>query len=201
MEKNIAKIVGNNLTALRKSAGMKQIEIAKKFNFSDKTISKWESGESLPSLDVLVKLCEFYGITLNDLTSESLDCSDAANIIPVNTKIENTNKIIITLLAVTLVWIIATIAFIYAKLYTNVNLWIAFIWAVPVSFIVGIVLNSIWGKRKINFILISFFVWTLLTAIYLQMIEYNLWVVFILGIPSQIAIILWSGLKSNKKKN
>lgn len=201
MEKNIAKIVGNNLTALRKSAGMKQIEIAKKFNFSDKTISKWESGESLPSLDVLVKLCEFYGITLNDLTSESLDCTGAANIIPVNAKIENTNKIIITLLAVTLVWIIATIAFIYAKLYTNVNLWIAFIWAVPVSFIVGIVLNSIWGKRKINFILISFFVWTLLTAIYLQMIEYNLWVVFILGIPSQIAIILWSGLKSNKKKN
>ena len=201
MQKNIAKIVGNNLTALRKSAGMKQIEIAKKFNFSDKTISKWESGESLPSLDVLVKLCEFYGITLNDLTSESLDCTGAANIIPVNAKIENTNKIIITLLAVTLVWIIATIAFIYAKLYTNVNLWIAFIWAVPVSFIVGIVLNSIWGKRKINFILISFFVWTLLTAIYLQMIEYNLWVVFILGIPSQIAIILWSGLKSNKKKN
>lgn len=201
MEKNIAKIVGNNLTALRKSAGMKQIEIAKKFNFSDKTISKWESGESLPSLDVLVKLCEFYGITLNDLTSESLDCTDAANIIPVNAKIENTNKIIITLLAVTLVWIIATIVFIYAKLYTNVNLWIAFIWAVPVSFIVGIVLNSIWGKRKINFILISFFVWTLLTAIYLQILEYNLWVVFILGIPSQIAIILWSGLKSNKKKN
>ena len=201
MEKNITKIVGNNLTALRKSAGMKQIEIAKKFNFSDKTISKWESGESLPSLDVLVKLCEFYGITLNDLTSESLDCTDAANIIPVNAKIENTNKIIITLLAVTLVWIIATIAFIYAKLYTNVNLWIAFIWAVPVSFIVGIVLNSIWGKRKINFILISFFVWTLLTAIYLQILEYNLWVVFILGIPSQIAIILWSGLKSNKKKN
>lgn len=201
MEKNIAKIVGSNLTALRKSAGMKQIEIAKKFNFSDKTISKWESGESLPSLDVLVKLCEFYGITLNDLTSESLDCTDAANIIPVNAKIENTNKIIITLLAVTLVWIIATIVFIYAKLYTNVNLWIAFIWAVPVSFIVGIVLNSIWGKRKINFILISFFVWTLLTAIYLQILEYNLWVVFILGIPSQIAIILWSGLKSNKKKN
>ncbi len=201
MKKNITKIVGNNLTALRKSAGMKQIEIAKKFNFSDKTISKWESGESLPSLDVLVKLCEFYGITLNDLTSENLDCTDATNIKPVNAKIENTNKIIITLLAVTLVWIIATIAFIYAELYTNVNLWIAFIWAVPVSFIVGIVLNSIWGKRKINFILISFFVWTLLTAIYLQMLEYNLWVVFILGIPSQIAIILWSGLKSSKKKN
>lgn len=198
MEKNISKIVGTNLTNLRKANNMKQIEIAKKFNFSDKTISKWESGESLPSLEVLVKLCDFYGITMNDLTSE--DFVPGQTIKPESNSGENTNKIIITLLAVTLVWIIATIAFIYGKLYTSSANWMVFIWAVPISFVVGIVLNSIWGKRKINFILISFLVWTLLTSIYLHMLEYNLWVIFFLGIPSQIAIILWSGLKTHKRK-
>lgn len=199
MEKNVSKIVGTNLTNLRKANNMKQIEIAKKFNFSDKTISKWESGESLPSLEVLVKLCEFYGITMNDLTNENF--VPGQTIKPESNTAQNTNKIIITLLAVTLVWIIATIAFIYGQLYTDSANWIVFIWAIPISFVVGIVLNSIWGKRKINFILISFLVWTLLASIYLHMLEYNLWVVFFLGIPSQIAIILWSGLKTHKRKS
>lgn len=198
MEKTTSKIVSENLTKLRKAKGITQVQLAQEFNFSDKTISKWESGESLPNIDTLHKLCDFYGITLNDLVDENYEVCDEAQRKKHNTVLA-TNKILISLLGVTLVWIIATITYIYMDLYAGTNFWMAFVWAVPISFLIGIIFNSIWGSRTIGFIFISAFVWTLITAFYLQLLPFNLWTVFILGVPSQIAIILWSGLKRTKK--
>ena len=62
MEKNYNKIIGNNLSRLRKQKKLTQLELANKFNFSDKTISKWESGESLPNIEILCKLAEYYSM-------------------------------------------------------------------------------------------------------------------------------------------
>lgn len=66
---DINKIIGKNLLKLRKSAKLTQMELAEKFNYSDKSISKWENGESLPSVEILHELSTFYGTTLNDLQS------------------------------------------------------------------------------------------------------------------------------------
>jgi len=51
--KDFNKIIGHNLLKLRKNMKLTQMEVAEKFNYSDKSISKWEKGESLPSVDVL----------------------------------------------------------------------------------------------------------------------------------------------------
>ena len=196
MEKDVSKVVSINLCKLRKSKKLTQAELANKFNFSDKTISKWESGESLPSIDVLYKLAEFYGVSLSDLANENLEIEEF-------TKSEEkriiSNKVIISLLVVSLVWLIATILYVYVKILSNYNLWMVFIWAVPISTIVTIVFNGIWGNRKTALIMISFLLWTTITSFYLQFLSYNLWPIFILGIPSQVAIILWSGLKPKKR--
>lgn len=141
MEKDVSKVVSINLCKLRKSKKLTQAELANKFNFSDKTISKWESGESLPSIDVLYKLAEFYGVSLSDLANENLEIEEF-------TKSEEkriiSNKVIISLLVVSLVWLIATILYVYVKILSNYNLWMVFIWAVPISTIVTIVFNGIW---------------------------------------------------------
>ena len=50
--KNLNEIIGENLTFLRKKAGFTQLELGEKFNYSDKTVSKWEQGSVLPSVDV-----------------------------------------------------------------------------------------------------------------------------------------------------
>lgn len=196
MEKDVSKVVSINLCKLRKSKKLTQAELANKFNFSDKTISKWESGESLPSIDVLYKLAEFYGVSLSDLANENLEIEEF-------TKSEEkriiSNKVIISLLVVSLVWLIATILYVYVKILSNYNLWMVFIWAVPISTIVTIVFNGIWWNRKTALIMISFLLWTTITSFYLQFLSYNLWPIFILGIPSQVAIILWSGLKPKKR--
>ncbi len=62
--------------------------------------------------------------------------------------------------------------------------------------IVLLVFNSIWGKRMYNYIIISLLVWSSLAFTYLMLIRYNLFLIFIIGIPIQVLVILWSQLKS-----
>lgn len=196
MEKDINKTISSNLTKLRKKKKLTQLELANKFNFSDKTISKWESGESLPNIEVLCKLAEFYNLTLNDLINENLEIDEIDK--KANKEL-TTNKIIIALLAVSVVWIVTTIVYTYVKVNSGHNLWILFIWALPLSLIVALIFNSVWGKQKVGVILFSLLLWTAITAIFLQLLDLVVWPIFIIGVPSQAAIILWSGLKTKKK--
>lgn len=195
MEKDTSKVVSSNLTKLRKQKKLTQLELANKFNFSDKTISKWESGESLPNIDVLCKLAEFYDVTLNDLVDPAFEVESK------DKKDEGfSNKIAIASLAVSIIWFVVTIIFVYVKILTGYSIWTLFVWAVPFSAILSLIFNAIWGTRKAKFILLSVFLWTLLIALYLQTIVYNIWPIFILGVPSQITIVLWSRLKPKNKK-
>lgn len=71
MENRVKVIVAKNLTELRKSRGLTQSELAEKLKYSDKTVSKWETGDSLPDISVLAELAALYGISLDDLVHEN----------------------------------------------------------------------------------------------------------------------------------
>lgn len=193
---NIKQIIGQNLAQLRKRKKYTQVELAEILKYSDKTISKWEKGESLPGIDVLYDLCNQYGVTLDYLTHEGTEKEKKIYIKNDRGKI---NKIIITLLSISLVWFLILIAYIYPYVMNQLNLWILFIWGFPASFFIALIFNSVWGKRKFKYALLSMFSWTLLTSIFLQFIflnqTYQVWAIFLLGIPAQVAIILWSQLK------
>ena len=188
------KNIANNLAMLRKKYNYKQSDIAEKLNYSDKTISKWETGEVLPSVDNLIELCKLYNITLDQIVSPM----NSDEISVQNEKSAQRNKLIISLLAVSAVWIIATIVFVYAKLISSLNFWMAFVWAVPASMVVAIVFNSLWGKKKTNYVFISILTWSFIASIYLQFLQYNLIPLFFIGIPVQVAILLWSGIKKKR---
>ena len=193
--KDLNEIISNNITKLRKNAKMTQNDLAKKINYSNKMVSKWENGDIVPSIEVLIKISEVFKISLDAL----INPIDNEKIIKHEEK-QSSNKLIISLLAIIPVWIIATIIYVYADL-VNFNAWMAFVWAIPLSCIVGIVFNSLWGKRKFNYVIISILIWSLLTCIYLQLIQYNFFPLYFIGIPLQISVILWSKLKiKNKKK-
>ena len=187
---------------LRKNAKLTQMELADRFNYSDKTISKWESGESLPSVEILYELAQFYGTSLDALTQEndiietSIETKQKDKMFP--------TKLIITLLAVSAVWLLATVLFVTFKIVYARNFPLLFLWAVPISCIVLIIFNSIWGKYYYLFAILSVLIWSCLACIHLQLIQYNIWIIYILGIPLQVAIILWAALikkpKNCKKK-
>ena len=197
MEKSVSKIVGTNLSKLRKHKKMTQLDLAKEFNFSDKTISKWESGESLPSIDILAQITKYFGITMNDLTDANFEPNQNKKQKIDDLKIK---KIIVSLLFITILWLVLAIVYVYARIYAEANLWTVFVWGVPISLIIAISFNKFWGNSKVALYLISALIWSFLTSVYLQFMNYSLWVIFILGVPSQVLVILWYGLRKQVSK-
>lgn len=193
---DIKKIIGVNLAELRKRKKYTQMDLGELLKYSDKAISKWEKGESLPGIDVLYSLCNLYGVTLDYLTHEGSYEEKKGYIIKDKSRV---NKIIITLLSISLVWFLIIIAYVYPFLMNQINLWILYIWGFPASFLLALIFNAIWGKRKYKFALLSFFVWSILASIFLLLLylnqSYQVWAIFLLGIPAQTAIILFSQLK------
>lgn len=191
------EIVSNNLVTLRKQNHLTQAELASKLNYSDKTISKWETGETLPDIEVLHNITEIYNVSLDFLVTAHTE----EDFVILNKEISNVrgNKIVISLLSVSVIWIIITILYVYKNILNDVNEWTLFIWGLPISCIILLVFNSIWGKRRFNYLILSVFTWTLITSFFLQFLEKSIWPLFLIGIPFQIVIILWSQLRKPKK--
>ena len=60
-------IIAKNITALRQNRKMTQAELAEKLNYSDKAVSKWERGESVPDVLVLKSIADMFGVSLDYL--------------------------------------------------------------------------------------------------------------------------------------
>ena len=193
---NINIIIGNNIRELRKINQMTQTDLAEKLNYSNKAVSRWESGEVIPDVQTLNKICQLFEIPISNIFEEKLQTEKVKK----EYKFRMGNKMAITLLAIMLVWLIATVIYVYSKITFNDNFWQVFLWAVPISCIVGIVFNSIWGRKFLNFVLISILVWSTLACLFVQFIQYNMWLIFIVGIPVQISIVLWSNIHRHPKK-
>lgn len=65
--------IGERLYNLRKEKGLSQEDLANELGVSRQTVSKWETGESSPDFDKIIPLCEFYGITSDELLSGKKD--------------------------------------------------------------------------------------------------------------------------------
>ena len=59
--------IGELLKALRKSKGYTQQEVAESLYVTQKTVSRWENGEGIPDISIIVSVAEFYDITVDEL--------------------------------------------------------------------------------------------------------------------------------------
>lgn len=191
---NIREIIGENLAQLRKEAKLTQLELAEKFNYSDKSISKWEKGETLPDIVTLNELCEFYGVSLDYLTHEATP-ENKQKYKKENSK-DRYNHIFITTLIATIIWMIATIIYVWSLIKYNNGIWMAFVWAVPITFLVLSFANHRFFKNKLMYFIVnSLFVWTVLAASFVQFLSDRVWTIFLLGIPLQIITFLYWKMK------
>ena len=190
---DLKQVVANNITHLRKEKKLTQAEFAKILNYSDKAVSKWERAESVPDIVVIKQISDLFGVTVDYLISEH---NESEELIVVNKKEKNKiNKIPLTMLCATPIWGIATLIFTLILIFSGSYTWFVFYISVPLTVLIVLIFNSIWGNKKLNYLIISLFIWSILLCIYLCFISYNKWQLFILGIPGQIAIILWWMLK------
>lgn len=184
---NLNFIIGKNLQILRKKNKFTQAQLGETLNYSDKAVSKWEKGESLPPIDVFYKLSRLYGVSLDSIVGEEKIKPQV-----VETADMRKRYLYITLLSILAVWLVALVLFVAFDIFAHISVWMCFAWAVPVSFIVGIVFDCIWNKCKVLFILVSGLVWSLLLCTAVQLLSFNIWKILLIGIPLQIGVIIWS---------
>ena len=194
--------LGANIVAYRKRSGLTQAKLAGLLNYSDKAVSKWERGESVPDVLTLVQLAELFDTTVDELLRDPDE-------IPANTggpiehamekAVEKTlkrkaNKRVILGLSSLLVWFVALFVFVVVSSMDIPRSWIAFLYAIPADAIVQLSLRSAWGDFRWNKALISILMWGGLMSLYASLklfVHVDIWKLFLLGVPGQLAVLLW----------
>lgn len=191
---NFKKIVAENIIKLRTYNGMTQAELGEMLSYSDKSISKWERADALPDAYVLKQMAQVFSVSVDYLLSEH---SENEKIIV--EKPRTYSRSVISIITLIGIWTLSLFAFVITWL-CGVPTPLIFAYTVPVSLIVLLVLNSVWGIGKLNMFIISGIVWGLITCVYLTFYQSNWWQLFIVGFPAQIIIILSFFIKKNRNK-
>ncbi len=194
----INEVVAKNLIAYRKQKGLTQAELAEKISYSDKSISKWERAECLPDLAILKQLADFYGITVNDFLNESDEIKKVKQ-----KKRFLKKQIIVPFISVGIVFLVSVLCFVgitlFAKPVPN-NVWLCFIYALPVSAIVLTVLSCLWKLKVLNFFSVSGILWFVTLSLFLSFNLMNLWMLFLIPAVLEVVLILWFFLKADIKE-
>lgn len=189
---SLAITIGKNITRLRKLSGMTQLALAEKLNYSDKSVSKWEQGNGMPDVRILVQLADLFNVTVDDLVREH----PKGKVLPKRAR--RIMRFIVTSCAVGLCWLVAVVCFVFLGIFAPAlkNEWLAFVYAIPVSAIVLVVFSSVWHWKWLRLISLSVLIWTTLACAYLTAFVcgyggYNIWLIFLIGVPLQVLALFY----------
>lgn len=204
-------IVAKNITELRKQHGMTQLQLAEKLNYSDKAVSKWERGESVPDVAVLVEIAELFSVTLDYLVKDEHTEADTKPQSEEERKLkEATQRVIvknrkaITGISIQAVWLLAIMVFVPIAIFLpdSDSKWLCFVYAIPASAIVWLVFNSIWFNKRMNYLIISVLMWSLLASVHLTALFFGASIpyIYLVGLPGELIIILCSAITKKPAK-
>jgi len=191
---DIKSVVATNLVRFRKSSKLTQLQVAEKINYSDKALSKWERGESLPDVCVLKQLADIYNVELDVVLHEESTREKLQDL--------SRNKVFISILSVLLVWLIAMITYVIFEMIAPrmFETWLIFIYAIPVSAIVALIFNNVWGNRIYNMVIVSALDWgiSLSLVITLREVAPNSWYLYFVSAIFELMVIIWYLLDLSK---
>ena len=201
-ENNQQELLAKNLAYYRKASGLTQLELAEKFNYSDKSVSKWERGEGFPDVFVLKSLADFYGISVDDFYLE-----EKKKITSQNHSL--TKQVYIKLLSVGIGWTVTLIAFFLLNTLlpsdAKFQTWLNFIYGGLITGIILLVFDFIYHHRFLRVIDTSIIIWMGALTLYLTILvilgpQHNYPLIFVVGVPLEILEIVWFLFRRNKKK-
>lgn len=202
-EMNLRKVIAENLTYYRREKGLTQAALAATLNYSDKSVSKWERGEGLPDVQVLMLLAEYYGITLNDLVlprdarpieEQSEDSAD----IPEETALPKPKRslrtrILVPILSIGLVWLATMFAYFLIKVinpsFSAGEL--LFLYAIPASCIVATVFACLWWNQLLRFLFVSGIIWSVALCLFATFAVPYIGLIFAVAGVLQVLTVLW----------
>ena len=178
--------IASNLIRLRLAAGMTQAEVGEKLNYSDKTISKWERGEVTTDVFVLMEIAALFDVSVDYLLKPHAEIEPIVYNKPSE---PHYNTRAITAIAVLGVWTLAFLVFLVLW-WSGYVMWLLPVFAVPVSLVVLLVLQSVFHKGHGNRYIIAAIAVSLVTALYLTFLQDNPWQIFLLLIPISAIVFL-----------
>ncbi len=93
--------IGKFIASCRKEQGMTQAKLAEKLGISDRAVSKWETGKSMPDSGIMLELCELLKINVNELLSgerimaELYDKRAEENLVEMRKEMEYQNRLML----------------------------------------------------------------------------------------------------------
>ena len=180
-----------NLIKLRKSRKLNQIELGEAIHYSSKAISKWENEETMPAIEVLVMIGDFFGVTVDELIS-SKDV--------VKKSYRKRNHFFIALSSSLLPFVLAILVFSFLYISSIDKSYLAFLCGGIVSAITLIVLTSIWYTKKIVYCSINYL---LVCLMLLGMIITNFefwWIFLLVAISLSILFFVFFMIKFSAHK-
>ena len=174
---------------------MTQYELGEKLNYSDKAISKWERGDGLPDAYVLNKMSQLFGVTVDYMLTPHSEQNKKVETQP----IKKAKRIVSNIVAAG-IFTLALLIFVLIAIGTGYNgekifYWQVFVYAIPVVAITRIVFASVWERARGVFLHTSVLLWSILATIYLAIGDYDLWLLFVLGLPLQLIVFFGFKIK------
>ena len=189
--------IAANMAHYRKLHNMTQSDLAARIAYSDKSVSKWERAEGVPDIYVLTLIADVFKVTVGDLISPN------APPLPPSVVSVNKSRATLLLIIIGLVWLVATVAYAAVRVFAPALdwAWYFFIGAIPATFIIAVVLTSIWWGLRLRMMSVSALVWSVAAFVYILFPLTNVQLIFAVSAVLQVLVILWYFfLKQLKKK-
>ncbi len=181
-EATLRKTVAKNIAAYRKAHHDTQLDLATKLNYSDKSVSKWERGESLPDVYILSQIADLYGVSVSALIGEIQPPKES----------KPHYHMFILLLSLALTFAVATLLFsMFMICKVDYPAWMFFVYALPVCSIICIVFTSLWWGILWQGVSVSALIWTLGLSLYLSFELENVSLIFLVCAALQVLTVLW----------
>ena len=181
-EATLRKTVAKNIAAYRKAHHDTQLDLATKLNYSDKSVSKWERGESLPDVYILSQIADLYGVSVSALIGEIQPPKES----------KPHYHMFILLLSLALTFAVATLLFaMFMICGVDYPAWMFFVYALPVGSIICIVFTSLWWGILWQGVSVSALIWTLGLSLYLSFELENVSLIFLVCAALQVLTVLW----------
>lgn len=175
--------VAANIAKLRTARGFTQAQLGEYLSYSDKSISKWERGDSLPDAFVLKQMSELFNVSVDYILEEH------GNELPPEVRKHRYSRRVITMISFVGIWTLSLAIFVLFWMF-QIVIPLILVYTIPIALVDLLVCNSVWGTKKNNIYIISGLVWSVLATIYLTFLAFNWWQLFILGLPAQFVIFL-----------
>ena len=212
---DLKQIFAANLQSLRQAHGLTQTDLGEKLNYSDKAVSKWERGESIPDASVLKEISSLFGISLDSLLTDHTHETEPyweknleeraekekkrrhdhakKELTPEEKTLNAKKHRRIMFVTIAALWVAVVLAMIIVwgieDAFTK-PVWMIPVYGIAVTCLLIVIFNSLWGTYKpaLLWISISLFVLSVLTAVYLQLLPRNLWMLFLIMVPVEILL-------------